>query len=678
MNPTYTTKLILKRVIFFCIISLGVWACTVKKKVAESDTLVPLDLSEKAIFHYGEDSVIADDFLYIYQKNNQDVAANELNQSVHDYLELYINFKLKVKEAYLANFDKTSKFQAEYQKYRQQLAKPYMVESRFNEKMVLEAYDRLKEEVHASHILINVPDHIKGRDTLQYYQKADSIRNMALKGQSFAMLAEKYSDDPSAEQNGGNLGYFSALQMVYPFESAAFKTPVGDISKPVRTSFGYHIIKVDDRRPTQGKVKVAHIMIRHQPGEVEDKSSESYKKALQIYDELQKEADWKELTERFSEDLSTRSNEGELPYFSTGGMLPNFEEAAFSLNQIGEISKPIKTRYGWHIIKLLDKKGLEPLEMLRPLIERKVERNLQQLEMQDEMVEMLKEENNYVPNLPSIQLAQSYMVATPEMSRPNRMGVLFSISDTIFTYSSLSDYLEEENIQLPVDSMRAKELYSQFEAQRILAYEESHLAEKYPEFRRLAQEYKEGILLFDIMESKIWSTAGEDESALKSFYKNHQENYQWDKRIEATILDARSEEILDKATEMLGQEEATPSTIKRIEKSLNTDSPLNLQMHHDIYEKGEGRSKSKAVIDEIEWKVGTTMMANEGRFYLIQVHEVLPAQSKEFEEVRGLVISDYQDMLDSVWISELRNKYTISIDQAVLEQVIKQLKDKNE
>ncbi|WKN31020.1 peptidyl-prolyl cis-trans isomerase [Porifericola rhodea] len=668
----------MKRVIFFCIISLGVWACTVKKKAAESDTLVPLDLSQKAIFHYGEDSVIADDFLYIYQKNNQDVAANELNQSVRNYLELYINFKLKVKEAYLANFDKTSKFQAEYQKYRQQLAKPYMVENRFNEKMVLEAYERLKEEVHASHILINVPDHIKGSDTLQYYQKADSIRNLALKGQSFAMLAEKYSDDPSAEQNGGNLGYFSALQMVYPFESAAFKTPVGDISKPVRTSFGYHIIKVDDRRPTQGKVKVAHIMIRHQPGEVEDKSSESYKKALQIYDELQKEADWKELTERFSEDLSTRSNEGELPYFSTGGMLPNFEEAAFSLNQIGEISKPIKTRYGWHIIKLLDKKGLEPLEMLRPLIERKVERNLQQLEMQDEMVEMLKEENNYVPNLPSIQLAQSYMVATPEMSRPNRMGVLFSISDTIFTYSSLSDYLEEENIQLPVDSMRAKELYSQFEAQRILAYEESHLAEKYPEFRRLAQEYKEGILLFDIMESKIWSTAGEDENALMSFYKNHQDNYQWDKRIEATILDARSEEILDKATEMLGQEEATPSTIKRIEKSLNTDSPLNLQMHHDIYEKGEDRSKSEAVIDEIEWKVGTTMMANEGRFYLIQVHEVLPAQSKEFEEVRGLVISDYQDMLDSEWISELRNKYTISIDQAVLEQVIKQLKDKNE
>lgn len=682
MRPITTTKFIAKRLIFFSIIIFLLHACATKKKVAEINAPTPISLSEQAIFTYGQDSVIADDFLYVYLKNNEDSLLNldndALEQSVKDYLELYINFKLKVNAAYEAGLHQVPSFQQEFGKYRKQLAKPFMVENRFKEMLVQEAYDRLKEEIHASHILISVPEQATGTDTLEYYQKADSIRALALEGKSFSMLAEKYSDDPSAAQNGGNLGYFSGLQMVYPFESAAYNTPVGSISQPVKTNFGYHIIKVHDRRPYQGKVKVAHIMVRFQNNEEEDERSKSYQKALEIYNELQAGADWNEMTERFSEDLSTRSSGGEFPYFSAGGNLNNFEEAAFRLSKPGDISKPVKTKYGWHIIKLIDRKGLEPFEMLRPLIERKIESNLQQMQVEDKTVALLKDENHYEPNQPMIGQAITYLSAAPEIAKPHRLGVLFSISDTVFTFSALEHFLEEKEIKLPVDSSRANQLYAEFEEESILSYEEAHLADKYPEYRRLAQEYKEGILLFDIMEEKVWGKASEDESAIKTYYQNHKEDYRWKKRVDAIILDAKDEKTLKQAKELIGQKKLTEDLIEVVETKINQDSPLNLQVHAGIYEEGETRSEPEKVLDQINWKVGHYDLNQNERFYWVIVSEVIPPSQKEFEEVKGRVISDLQHELDQNWIESLRKTYPVQVDEKVLAQLIQQLKDENE
>ncbi len=654
------------------------FSCTTKKKVADTNTAQPINLSERAIFSYGQDSVIADDFLFAFLKNNHDSLQGknpaQLEQSVKDYLQLYINFKLKVKAAYGAGMDKNQSFLQEFDKYREQLSKPYMVENRLNEKMVLEAYDRLREEIHASHILISMPENVSGDDTLQYYQKADSIRRLAMQGNSFAMLAEKFSDDPSAAQNGGNLGFFSSMQMVYPFENAAYQTTVGKTSNPVRTNFGYHIIKVQDRRPAQGRVKVAHIMIRHKEGEKQDESSAEYDQAMKIYDELQKGADWKNLTERFSEDLSTRSSGGELPYFTTGGMLNTFEDAAFALSQPGEISKPVKTRYGWHIIKLLDRKGLEPLEMLRPLIERKVQQNIQQAEMQPEMVSLLKEENNYVPNKPMIARAIKYMSAGPEQMTLDNKGELFSVSDTMFTFSALQAYLEKNNVKLPVDSAKAIQLYHQFEGDQILAYEETHLAEKYPDYRRLVQEYKEGILLFDTMEARVWKKASEDDKGLLTYYQTHKDKYRWLKRVDATLLDAKDQQTLDRAKKMVSKEESlSKKNITQIETQLNTDSPLNIQVHQDVYEEGGPRTAAESAIDKVAWEVGTSELASNERNYQIIIREVILPREKSFEEVKGLVISDYQNELEQAWVGELKKKYPVKVNEQVVGQLIQNL-----
>ncbi|WPP51043.1 peptidylprolyl isomerase [Catalinimonas niigatensis] len=682
MDAIHTTKYLLHRLVITSIISFCLFSCATHKKVAELNTLPPVDLSKAALFTYGQDSMIADDFQFVFFKNNEDsVKALEnaaLEASINDYLKLYINFKLKVKAAYDAGKHQDPAFIQEFEKYRDQLAKPYMVESRMNEKMVVEAYERLREEIHASHILISMPENTSAQDTLQYFLKADSLRRLAINGKSFAMLAEKHSDDPSAAQNGGNLGYFSSMQMVYPFENAAYQTEVGNISEPVRTNFGYHIIKVLDRRPAQGRVKVAHIMIRHQEGEPQDETSKTYKQALKLYEELQKGTDWNELTERFSEDLSTRSNGGELPYFSTGGMLNSFEDAAFALKEAGEISKPVKTQYGWHIIKLIDRKGLEPLEMLRPLIERKVERNFQQKEMRQEMVAMLKEENRYIANEPMISKSLFYMSSGPELAKPNDMGVLFSISDTVYTFSALLTFLDKNKITLPVDSVRAKKLYQQFEGEQILLYEESHLTDKYPKYSRLVQEYKEGILLFDIMEEKVWVKASADEQGLKNYYQTHKDKYHWNKRVDATILDAKDQQKLDKAIKLLATKPISKSLIEGIEVQLNTDSPLNLQIHKDIYEEGSSRTEAEKVIDQVAWKVGTYDLNYQGRFYHVIVHEVIPPKDKSFDEVKGLVTSDYQDELEKAWIAELHEKYPVTVNELILKQLIQKIQNTNE
>ncbi|MGB3777226.1 MAG: peptidylprolyl isomerase, partial [Tunicatimonas sp.] len=327
-----------------CALALLTAACsTTKKSADQSSTFQP---QEAVLFSVANDSVRADEFMYVYQKNQADSVARMSEaaqaQAVRDYLKLYVNFKLKVKAAEAAQLDQKESFKKELAQYQQQLAKPYLVENRVTEQLIEEAYERSKQEVKASHILITVDENAAPADTLRVYQKADSLRQLALNGASFAMLAEQYSDDPSAASNGGDLGYFTALQMVYPFENAAYHTEMGSISPPIRTRFGYHIIKVHDKRPSKGKVKVAHIMIRE--GENAQDSS-AQQKAQQIYEQLQQGGNWNELTERFSDDVTTRSSGGELPFFGTGNMIESFEDAAFALKNPGDISPPVKTRF---------------------------------------------------------------------------------------------------------------------------------------------------------------------------------------------------------------------------------------------------------------------------------------------------------------------------------------------
>jgi peptidyl-prolyl cis-trans isomerase SurA len=655
----------------------GLLSCATTKQATRDDD-ESFSLSESVLFTSANDTVFADDFLYVFRKNrmvDSTVARKpeSTEQAMKEYLDLYVNFRLKVKAAEEAGLDQKESFKQELAQYREQLAKPYLIENRVTEQLIEDAYERMKQEVRASHILIEVPEDASPQDTLKAYQLADSLRTLAQDGTSFSMLAEQYSSDPSAASNGGDLGYFSALQMVYPFEKAAYSTETGDISQPVRTRFGYHIIKVQDKRPSQGKVKVAHIMIRPSG----DNDSIAYQKAKQVYEQLRNGADWGEMVERFSEDVSTKSKDGELPYFGTGNMIESFENAAFALENPGDISQPVKTRFGWHIIKLIDRQKLEPMEKLRPTLERQVERSIQAEVRQDEMISTLKNESDFEADAANTNQAIYYLYAEEqaESAEPDRGAVLFAVADTTIEIGNFYNYVQEKQGALSADSATSHQLYEDFEAETLLAYEKNHLADNNEEYRRILQEYRDGILLFDIMEDKVWSKAVEDSVGLHSYFENHRDDYRWQERVEATILDAQSQAILEQAQRQLGEISGPLSEekIAEIEGAFNEKNPLALQIHQDKYERGEERTSVEAIIDKVTWEPGTYTMEENGRFYHILIHDVLPPKLKELDEVRGIVIADYQNELDRQWIAALREKYPVEIDEDVLQRVVQQV-----
>jgi peptidyl-prolyl cis-trans isomerase SurA len=294
----------------------------------------------------GGKPVYTSEFEYVYNKNNGNAENAYSRASLQEYLDLYTNFKLKVMDAESRGLDTTTAFRLELEGYKQQLAQPYLTEKSVTDKLIREAYDRMKKEVNASHILIGVAPDAEPNDTLEAYNRVMELRKRVLAGEDFAKLAATFSEDPSARENNGQLGYFTALQMVYPFEDAAYTTPIGQLSNPIRTKFGYHLIKVNDVRAAQGEIKVSHIMVRATPDMPKADSVAAKKKIDEIYARVLRRENWDRLVSQFSEDVNSAQNGGELPWFGTGRMIPSFEEAALKLTKPGEIAKPVHTPYG--------------------------------------------------------------------------------------------------------------------------------------------------------------------------------------------------------------------------------------------------------------------------------------------------------------------------------------------
>ena len=317
--------------------------------------------NDPVILTVEKENVTLSEFEAVYNKNNN-VSANVEQKTPAEYMELFINYKLKVKEAEALGLDTVESYKQELQGYLKQLSDPYLVDKQYTEDMVREAYDRLQYDVKASHVLIRVEEDASPEDTLKAYKKITEIYNKAKAGADFGDLAIKNSEDPSAKQNRGELGYFTAFRMVYPFESAAYNTPVGSVSKPVRTSFGYHILKVEDKRPEIGEIRAAHIMVASKAGDGKDLQINAEKKINEIYERVLAGEDFGQLARMYSDDNGSKGRGGELPWFGSGRMVAEFENAAFALDSNGAISKPVRSQYGWHIIKRLDKKNIGSYE----------------------------------------------------------------------------------------------------------------------------------------------------------------------------------------------------------------------------------------------------------------------------------------------------------------------------
>ncbi len=537
---------------------------TVSTKVnyQKSPTLLKID----------DQTVSADEFEYLYQKNNSTEEDSLWNrEKIQEYLDLYINFKLKVEEAKDLGMDTSQAFQKEFEIYKNQLAEPYLTPKNVSEKLVKEAYSRLNESVRASHILIMVEQYANPEDTLAAYKKIQDIRKQAMAGENFAQLAKTYSDDPSGKINGGDLYYFSSLQMVYPFETAAYATEKGKISEIVRTRFGYHILKVTDKKPSLGKVQVAHIMIRSSDGMIAEDTLKAYRKIQEIYSQLEKENDeakqktlFENLAKQFSEDYRSRERGGQLtnngnPEFTSGTLVPPFEEK-LSTTQKGEITAPFKTAFGWHIVRLIEKDAIEPFADLQPILQQKIAKDSRAEIQQAVLIDKLKIENGFSQNKKAdniltqmaadsmIQKANMWTVSRFETQNPKlaKDKNLFMVGTKNYTLDNFASYLEETN-KLPAPEKALpflREEYQNFVAQKIIDNEKTLLSNKYPEYRFLLQEYYDGILLFKIMEQKVWAKALADQEGLMGFYEQNKENYRWQDRAKVTVYNAADQKTL--------------------------------------------------------------------------------------------------------------------------------------
>lgn len=536
----------------FGIAAMLLYSCQTQKKASTSP--------DPVIVQVGEHPVSLSEFKYVYEKNlgQQDSAYSE--GSLREYLQLYTRFKLKVLDAESQGIDTTADFKAELAGYEEQLAKPYLKLKNVNEVLVRQAYERLKEEISASHILIRVSPEAEPKDTLTAYKRLQEIREKALQGESFALLAKKYSEDPSASYNEGALGYFTSLQMVYPFEQAAYNTPKGEISEILRTDFGYHILKVHDRRNTQGKRKVAHILIRTAKGESAADSVSHRQKAYEIYQQALKGGDWKTLCVQFSEDPGSKNQGGELPAFNVGTYINEFEQAAFALEKEGDISEPTYSIYGWHIIKLMEKVPFESFESLEPMLVQKVSKDSRSDVNKKSLLRKLKEENQ----LNVQQKVLEKVLATADSSllqgqwryqgeeklrQENLLSFTHSPSQSSKAYKVQEFIAYAESKQAPRKDLRnpahyLQVIFDKFVDDKTLEFEKQHLAQKYQEYKMLAREYREGMMLFQMMNDNVWARAIQDTAGARQYYENNKEKYFWKERVQAVIFDAANENVL--------------------------------------------------------------------------------------------------------------------------------------
>ena len=610
------------------------------------------------------EAVSVEEFENIFRKNNRDSIITPA--ALDEYMELFINFKLKVKAARELGMDTVAKFRNELAGYRAQLARPYLTDGDKLDELVAEAYKNMQKDIKARHILIKCEANATPEDTLRAYTKAMSLYTRIAAGEDFETVARENSDDPSAKQNGGNLGYFTAFQMVYPFEEAAYGAKIGEVARPVRTRYGYHIIEVEDSRPARGEIRVAHIMVKEKKEEGGAKNAED--KINEIYQRLLNGESFEELSAKYSEDGSSAKKGGELPFFGPNKMVPEFEEASFALKNDNELSKPFKTSYGWHIVKRLELKPVPEFDQVEREIRSKVSKDSRAEKTRNSFIAKLKKEYNFSVNKESFRAltakadtsiySGNWSVKKKVLKMP-----LMTIDGKSYTNGDFHKYIiSKKGVKSrgDVQEYLAKEL-DVYGNDLLVRYEDSRLEVKHTPFRLLVNEYREGILLFELTDQKVWSKAVKDSVGLEAYYEKNKEKFLWPDRIEASIYTCANAQVADQVRKLmtLGLEQAD------IAAEINKVTQLNLQVEEGLFTKDD-----KEVLSRIVWKKGLSENVElGGQVYIVDIRELIPASPKRLQDARGLVTSDYQDYLEKEWIKELRKKYKYSVNKDVLHTI---------
>ena len=629
-------------------------------------------LNDKTLITVAEKTVSAGEFIRMYKKSLY--PGNQ--PDIDSYLQQFIIFKLKVADAINKGIDTTKAFRNELTGYRNQLAGNYLTDSQTKDKLLQKTYQRSLTEVNAWHILVSCPLEAKPADTLKAWEKASDIRERIISGESFEQVARAASDDPSVRINGGNLGYFTVFQMIMPFEDAAYNLRKGEISAPVRTSYGYHILKLADKRPSKGKIRVSHIMKAVPPGSGENEIKQAEEDILKIYNELQAGGSFTDLARKYSDHKESASAGGELRWFGTGEIISDFSDAAFSIPDTGMYTKPVRTTAGWHIIKLLEKKPPGSFEETKSYIESKINQSYLNSTGRKSFIEKLKKEYNFRIN----QIAYDWFVANTDtliirgLARYNRTnipsGYVYTFANQHYTTREFAGYIERRGSRV-VTSDPVYFINQSIETRtsdHIYSYENSMLEKKYPDFRFLINEFHDGILLFEVSGEKIWNRVQEDSLGLKQYYEQHKGEFLTRKGIEAkfyTLRSVKGERILRSAFKKYSRKAGTDELMAG-KFNKNGDTLL-------IISEGKWFTGDDPEIDKIQWTTGSQYQKINNFPSVIVINKIFEPEPEPFKEVQGEMMTGYQEYLENEWIGQLKEKYTVKIDSKVLDEVKKSL-----
>ncbi len=660
------------------------------------------------------------EFEAVYKKNNgKDMSAEK--KTVREYLDLFINFKLKVKEAEQMGLDTATAFKQELGGYKKQLSAPYLTDKDVTENLVKEAYERGKTEVNASHILIKCGEDALPKDTIEAWQRINIIKaivsgkpvnkaqmaeyeanvkknhfdkvivsaqdsqevmryistlkdlaagkNIDKKKDVFTQVARLTSEEPSAKESGGNLGYFTALEMVYPFEVAAFATKPGELSQIVRTRYGYHVLKVIDKRPNSGEILSAHIMLRLTKEMKKEDSLKAKQKIDEIYGKLKAGEKFADLAKNYSEDKQTATNGGELSWFFERKFpVAEYAKQAFALKNNGDYSQPFQTKYGWHIVSRLDRRDLPTFDAMKIELKNKVSRDSRSFLSKTSFISKIKKEYGF-KETPKAKddfyalIDTNFFKGTWKASVADKLSKdMFTVADKKYTQKDFAKYLESHQTRRArIDAASViNSQYKTYVEESLIGYEESQLEKKYPDYRNLMQEYRDGILLFDLTDRKVWSKAVKDSAGLQAFYEKNKNNYLWDERADVTTYKCANTDIAKEVRKMLEKKKGE----KEILEKLNKKSQLDVSAETVTYLKGESK-----VIDS-NWKEGISPdVAQDGKVWVLYVNKLMPKSPKKLAECRGLVTADYQNYLEKDWIGNLRNNHKIEVKEDVLSTI---------
>ncbi|WP_298883313.1 peptidylprolyl isomerase [uncultured Polaribacter sp.] len=472
---------------------------------------------DKTLITIDGEKITVSEFKRVYEKN-LDAIDNDEAKSVTKNLELFINYKLKVKEAYSIKLDTLPSYKREMETYKNQLSAPYLQDTTFIDKLVEDAYFRTKNEVKAKHILVRMPREATPKDTLTAYNKIFKLRERILNGEKFETVAAQFSEDKSAQDdkksgrkgNGGNLGYFSAFRMVFPFEEAAYSTKKGEISMPFKTQFGYHIMQVDDFKLSKGEIEAAHILIK-------DGSAKGQKIIDSIYLKLKNNEKFEDLAKKYSDDTGSKARGGKLGKFGEGRMVKPFSDAAFSLENENDFSKPFKTRFGWHIVKLLKKHPVKSFDEMKKDLKAKIKKSSRMQLSEKAVVNSLKTKYTIVEFEKAKKILDNKQLRS--ISKDSLQSTIISINDKKISQEEFIKYIRNRR------HLAVYKLFDMFKEDQILTYYKENLIHTEPEYAYTLKEYEDGLLLFELMQEKIWNKSSKDSIGLKKYFDNNSIKY---------------------------------------------------------------------------------------------------------------------------------------------------------